>query len=265
MRLDSAIFEQSDGKNMVFFVLSEKIEQIDTPLPISYLGGLKRSITKLGDTLPVTPTVVPTPQAPTGPPSSLKITDGGFMFLNESAYDSTYQAYQLDLSDNINKLQGANNQLVFPNKVYGTLAGSDHPKFIKYWLAYIGYIMSIVILLLHFVFIGNELLYKVDNLLIFVQSVFYFSFAKNLVGRLVAQFYYGWFFSHAGFLPNLFSSVIPDYYAELAAPESYKLVNIDGNYFRNAGFSLAWVLIYLACCLVAVVFIWVLFKACKKK
>lgn len=74
--------------------------------------------------------------------------------------------------------------------------------------------MSIAIILLHGIFIGNQLLYKVDNLLIFVQSIFYFSYAKNLIGRLLAQFYFGWSFAHARFLPNLFKGIIPDHYQE---------------------------------------------------
>lgn len=82
------------------------------------------------------------------------------------------------------------------------------------WLAYIGYIMSIVVILLHAVFIGNELLYKVDNLLIFTQTIYFFSYVKNLVGRLLAQFYFGWSFAHARFLPNLFQPIIPDHYVE---------------------------------------------------
>lgn len=103
---------------------------------------------------------------------------------------------------------------MFPNKVYGTTYMADHTVFMTTWLAYIGYIMSIVILLLHIVFIGNELLYKVDNLLIFTQSIFYFSFVQNLVGRLLAQFYFGWSFSLARFLPNLFDSIVEDHYVE---------------------------------------------------
>ena len=95
--------------------------------------------------------------------------------------------------------------MLFPNTIYGTY-GSDltHIDWMKTWLAYIGYLMSIVVILLHAVFIGNELIYKVDNVLIFVQSVFYFIYVKNLVGRLLAQFYWGWSFSHARFLPNFF-------------------------------------------------------------
>lgn len=98
----------------------------------------------------------------------------------------------------------ANSDLVLPSKIYGTVYLSDHTEFMKTWLAYIGYVMAIVIILLHAVFIGNELLYKVDNLVIFVQTIFYFSFVQNLVGRLLAQYYFGWSFAHARFLPNLF-------------------------------------------------------------
>lgn len=101
-------------------------------------------------------------------------------------------------------LKSSDKNLVLPNKVYGSQVSTDHRVFMRSWLAYIGYIMSIVIILLHFVFIGNELLYKMDNLIIFAQSIFYFSFVKNLVGRLLAQFYYGWYYMHVGFMPNLF-------------------------------------------------------------
>ena len=135
----------------------------------------------------------------------------------------------------------------------------------KVWLAYIGYLMSIIILLLHAMFIGNELLYKMDNLIIFVQSIYFFSFVKNLVGSNLAQFYYGWFFMHAGFLPNIFSSVIPDEYMELSAPPSFKLVNMDGNYFRNAGFSLGWLLIFIGVHLFISFIIWAIVFRIKKK
>ena len=150
------------------------------------------------------------------------------------------------------------NNLLFPNQVYGTTNNNTHVQFVQTWLAYIGYIMSIVILILHIVFIGNELLYKVDNLLIFVQSVFYFSFVKNLAGRLLGQFYFGWSFAHARFLPNLFDSAIPDHYYEQKAPPSFKLLNIDGNYFRNAGFSLGWLLIFIAIFILCTLLVWAL-------
>lgn len=74
----------------------------------------------------------------------------------------------------------------------------------KTWLAYIGYIMGIVLICLHAVFIGNDLLYKVDNTLILAQSIYFFSFVQLLVGKLLAQFYYGWLFAQFGFFPNFF-------------------------------------------------------------
>lgn len=123
-----------------------------------------------------------------------------------------FNAYLLNLSQSLLNLTGANDPVVFPSKLYGAVYLADHTVFMTTWLAYIGYIMSIVIIILHAVFIGNELLYKVDNLLIFIQTIFYFSYVKNLVGRLLAQFYFGWSFSHARFLPNLFSPTIPDHY-----------------------------------------------------
>ena len=82
------------------------------------------------------------------------------------------------------------------------------------WLAHIGYIMGIVLILLHAVFVGNDLLYKVDNALILAQTVYFFSFVQLLIGKLLAQFYYGWIYAHFGFFPNFFSSTIPSNYVE---------------------------------------------------
>ncbi len=79
----------------------------------------------------------------------------------------------------------------------------------KTWLAIIGQIMGCVLIVMQAVFVGNDLLYKVDNALILAQTIYYFSFVKLLVGKLLAQFYYGWIFAHAGFFPNYFSETIP--------------------------------------------------------
>jgi hypothetical protein len=98
-----------------------------------------------------------------------------------------------------------------------------------------------------------------------VQTIFFFAFVKNLAGRLLAQYYFGWSFAHARFLPNLFDPIIPDSYVETAAPIPYKIFNIDGNYFRNAGFSLAWLLIYILCWGIVTLFVWlILNKLCQK-
>lgn len=74
----------------------------------------------------------------------------------------------------------------------------------KTWLAFIGYFMSLAIILMHAVFIGLDYCYQVDNLLIFAQGIYYFLFVKLLIGKLLSQFYYGWIFAHAGFLTNFF-------------------------------------------------------------
>lgn len=144
----------------------------------------------------------------------------------------------MDLSDKLKTLRGEASQSSLPNRVYGingvkaselTLRSSilsqtpanspfdytvhsNYRVFIQTWLAYIGYILSIVIILLHAVFIGMEHLYKVDNLLIFIQTIFFFIFTKNFVGKLLSQYYYGFSWAHARFLPNIFSNEIPDHY-----------------------------------------------------
>ncbi len=82
----------------------------------------------------------------------------------------------------------------------------------KTWLAFIGYIMSLTIIILHFIYVGIEYQYKTDNLLILAQTIFYFLYVRLLVGRLLSQFYYGWYYLHAGFLANLFQNQILPYY-----------------------------------------------------
>ena len=136
--------------------------------------------------------------------------------------------------------------------------------FIQTWLAYIGYIISIVIILLHAVFIGLEYQYKADNLLIFCQTIYFFIYSKNFVGKLVSQYYYGWSWSHARFLPNIFDQIIPDHYRD-NTPLSYRLVNLDGNFFRNAGFSLGWMLIFIGAWLIVAVSIYLVHKIRRSK
>jgi hypothetical protein len=117
----------------------------------------------------------------------------------------------------------------------------------KTWLAIIGQIMGCVMIILHAVFIGNDLIYKVDNALILTQTIYFFSFVKLLVGKLLAQFYYGWIYSHAGFFPNFFANKIPSNYVEYAAPNSYKLATLDSNIVRNAGFTMSLLLVFIGC------------------
>lgn len=128
----------------------------------------------------------------------------------------------------------------------------------KTWLAYIGYIMGLTLILLHVVFIGNDLLYKVDNSIILAQTIYFFSFVQLLVGKLLAQFYYGWIFTHFGFFPNFFVDTIPSNYMELSAPNSYKLATLDANVVRNAGFAFSLLIVFIGaygliaiCCWIA--------------
>lgn len=80
------------------------------------------------------------------------------------------------------------------------------------WLAYFGYIFTWFILALHAVYIGNGLIYKVDNLLVLAQTFYYFQFVNLLTGNYLSQFYYGWKWTHGGFFSNFFGKTIPNGY-----------------------------------------------------
>ena len=124
--------------------------------------------------------------------------------------------------------------------------------------------MSIVLICLHVVFIGNDLLYKVDNTLILAQSIYFFSFVQLLVGRLLAQFYYGLLFASFGFFPNFFKNTIPSNYVELEAPNSYKLATLDANIIRNAGWAFSLLLVFIGAYALITFFCWLLKSVCLK-
>ena len=88
------------------------------------------------------------------------------------------------------------------------------------WLAIIAYVISILLIVLHSIYIGNLLLYKVDNALIFAQSLYFFSFINLMIGKYIAQYYYGFLWSHFGFFPNYFAGTIPTAYYEGFNPSS---------------------------------------------
>lgn len=114
-----------------------------------------------------------------------------------------------------------------------------------HWLAYLGYFFSWFIILLHALYIGNGLLYKVDNLLVLAQTYYYFQFVNLLTGNTLSQFYYGWRWMHGGFFRNFWKYTVPAGFYEINAPESYKLTNLDANFIRNAGFSLSILAVFL--------------------
>jgi hypothetical protein len=230
-RIDSAIYVNPDGSKNVFFVIDQSIKSASS----INLNVMKKSSLPLlsadGDSTSVSANTQTAP-----------LQSGSFV----NVYDPTptNSLYVLDLSNQIKNLVTDNN-LAFPNTAYGAAAMQSHPEFMKTWLAYIGYIMGITLILLHVVFIGNDLLYKVDNALILGQTIYFFSFVQLLVGKLLAQFYYGWSFTHFAFFPNFFSSSVPNNYVELAAPNSYKLATLDANIIRNAGFAFSLLLVFV--------------------
>jgi hypothetical protein len=133
------------------------------------------------------------------------------------------------------------------------------------WLAYLGYIFSWIIFCLHAVYIGNDLLYKVDNLLILAQTFYFFQFVNLLTGNYLSQFYYGWRWAHGGFFPNFFEATIPEGYFARGAPEPYKLISLDANFLRNAGFSFSLLLVFLVVWLVVSALVYLIFRVCKRR
>lgn len=88
------------------------------------------------------------------------------------------------------------------------------------------------------------MLYKIDNYYTLIQTIFYFVFTRAILSIDISQFFYGFKYSHLGFIPNIFEKSIPDGYYEYA-PVSYRLVNIDANLIRNGGFSLTALIILI--------------------
>lgn len=134
------------------------------------------------------------------------------------------------------------------------------------WLAYFGYITSWIIIILHAVYIGNRLLYKVDNLLILAQTYYFFQFVNLFTGNYLSQFYYGWKWAHGRFFTNFWGgSTIPDSYYEHNVPEPYKLISLDTTFIRNAGFSLSLFAVFLAAWVIASLFAFILYKCCCRR
>ncbi len=52
-------------------------------------------------------------------------------------------------------------------------------------------------------------MYKVDNTLIFVQTIYFFIYTKAITVPLMPSFYYGWSMSHFNFISNLLEKIIP--------------------------------------------------------
>ena len=97
------------------------------------------------------------------------------------------------------------------NSIYGININTSYSTYIKHSLAYIGYILSLLVLMTHCIYIGNGYTYKMDNLIIFAQTIFYFLFTDIFISNPVSQYYYGWSWMHVNFYPNYFWSLLsPD-------------------------------------------------------
>lgn len=143
------------------------------------------------------------------------------------------------------------------NTVYGVNSDSSFRSYLAKDYAFVGYFLSLVILLTHCVFVGNGVMYKMDNLIILAQSVFFFLFVRVLTSNPVGQFYFGWSWMLLGFFPNYFSGLVSS--TSSTAPP-YALFYLDANFIRNAGshlsilltFVLLWAVVSLICYLVEV-------------
>lgn len=155
--------------------------------------------------------------------------------------------------------------LTLPNSVIGIQRNNSFADNLINWLAIVGDVISWVLILLLAIYVGNGYMYKMDNLIIFAQSMYYFLFVNNLVGKgSLAQFYQGWKWLHGGFYVNYFSNTIPAGYFESTAPVPYMLSVLDGNLVRNAGFSFSLAVTFFGGWLILSLFMYVLFKVCKK-
>ena len=246
--IDSATFKNPDGSTTVFFVLDQN-QQSGSSVTVPVIKEA------------ATPRVAANGQQRVGANVQNAQVSNGYLFLQDT--NPNNQLWLLNATGNLQNLASSSN-IALSNSVYGVSTSQGHSTFMKTWLAYIGYIMGPVLICLHAVFIGNDLLYKVDNSLILAQAIYFFSFVQLLVGKLLSQFYYGWLFSMFGFFPNFFDNLIPSNYVELAAPNSYKLSTMDANFIRNAGWAISLFLVFLGAWGVITFICWLLKACCRK-
>ena len=155
----------------------------------------------------------------------------------------------IDFAPNIGSLESIKGTYL-GSGIYGAKLDESHADNSEHWLSIIGKILAIIIIILHAIYIGNNLLYKVDNTLIFAQTVFLFSFVKLLVGIPLAQFFNGFRWMHWGLFPNYFQETIPNGYIEgfaekVETPNPYRLLTMDANFFRNTGFAFSLILTFI--------------------
>lgn len=114
-----------------------------------------------------------------------------------------------------------------------------------------------MMLFTHCVYVGNGLTCKMDNIIIFAQSIFYFLFTDVFISNPISQYYYGWSWMHLNFYPNYFWSLLS---ADEQTIPPYALNNVDANFIRNAGcsisllitFGFAWLIVSVVCYVIEV-------------
>jgi hypothetical protein len=77
-----------------------------------------------------------------------------FMDKTYLAISSTADEVVLDLSKNIQQFKGADGKLL-ASSVYGVNANSNRIHNTHSWLAIIGYVLSLLLIILHSIYIGN--------------------------------------------------------------------------------------------------------------
>lgn len=163
MRVDSAVYKMKDGKYLTFFVLSHKLDPIVSDVNVQSFSQQVKKTTKVSQsgentTSNITPTAIPSSKLIGDIPNNILSTPVEKSPIQDNQYialqNNAFPAHIMDLNDIITKLTSSND-VIFPSKVYGTVYLADHTTFMKTWLAFIGYVMAIVIILLHAVFIGN--------------------------------------------------------------------------------------------------------------
>jgi len=93
----------------------------------------------------------------------------------------------IDVTPTLRAMRSVDN--LFPaDSLYGVKYGDTRNNLIKHDLALFGYIYSIAALVLLVVYVGNDIMYKVDNLIILMQVIYFFLYVRAVIDIGLAQF-----------------------------------------------------------------------------
>lgn len=118
----------------------------------------------------------------------------------------------------------------------GVSPSTSFQSFLGQGYAWVGWILAVLILVTHWIWVGNGMLYKMDNLIILGQAIFCCLFLRTLSENTLGQYYYGWGWLLLDFFPNYFRGYVSS--AANTAPP-YALYNLDANFIRNSGATLS--------------------------